>query len=514
MTTSPINRTVKTRLPTAEGQFQLYHYASYHDGKEHLALVMGDLHEQEDVLVRVHSECFTGDVLGSQRCDCGEQLQQAMQMIATEGRGVVIYLRQEGRGIGLQKKLQAYNLQDQGHDTVDANLLLGHGADERTYEVAVAILQDLGVASLRLLTNNPHKIEALEAAGLPISGRVPLAPTVHAENQSYLATKVERMRHLLQLSSQENRQVIVPPVATPVGLSVDLPSAATGVIQDLQTRAADYYEHHGLPFVTLSYAQSLDGSIAAADGSPLRISGEPAMRFTHMLRAAHDAILIGVGTLLADDPRLTVRLLPGQDPQPIILDSQLRTPLTARCLSNQRQPWIATTARVQSEPRAVAGIVDHGHLNGAKNPSTTSQHADALAKAGVTLLPVAADDFGRVDLTVLLPLLAERGIRSVMVEGGAQVLGRFLALQAAQAAVVTIAPIFVGGLHALSTNFGSNGSLNGQQATTRTQPNFPKLGEPQFLQLGSDLIYYGQFNTSSSLPRPSQKNVTQGNQIP
>ena len=145
MTTSTVQRTVSARLPTVEGQFQLIHYLNDQDDKEHLALVMGDVQHQAQVLVRVHSECFTGDVLGSQRCDCGEQLHAAMQLIAKEGSGVIIYLRQEGRGIGLQKKLQAYNLQDQGYDTVDANLLLGHQADERTYWAAVGILRDLEI---------------------------------------------------------------------------------------------------------------------------------------------------------------------------------------------------------------------------------------------------------------------------------------------------------------------------------------------------------------------------------
>ncbi|MEZ4684476.1 MAG: GTP cyclohydrolase II, partial [Caldilineaceae bacterium] len=334
MTISTVQRTVSTRLPTTEGQFQLVHYTNGQDRKEHLALVMGDVQNCEHVLVRVHSECFTGDVLGSQRCDCGEQLHVAMQMIAGEGRGVIVYLRQEGRGIGLQKKLEAYNLQDQGHDTVDANLLLGHQADERTYEVAVAILQDLKVRSLRLATNNPSKIEQLRQAGLAIVERVPIEPTVHAENRAYLATKVDRMRHLLQLPVNGHAKVNHRPL---------LPLTVNALITDVQRHANTYYQRCGLPFVTLSYAQSIDGSIAAADGRPLRISGDRAMQMTHMLRAAHDAILVGVGTVLADDPRLTVRLAPGNDPQPIILDSSLRTPLTARCLQNARAPWLITT---------------------------------------------------------------------------------------------------------------------------------------------------------------------------
>jgi 3,4-dihydroxy 2-butanone 4-phosphate synthase/GTP cyclohydrolase II len=160
---------------------------------------MGEVSGKRDILVRVHSECYTGDVLGSLRCDCGEQLQSAMQSIALAGEGVMIYLRQEGRGIGLLDKLRAYNLQDQGLDTVDANLALGHQADERDYTIAACILNDLGVKSVRLLTNNPLKIEDLLQEGIPISQRVPLEATVTTDNADYLFTKAQRMHHMLNL---------------------------------------------------------------------------------------------------------------------------------------------------------------------------------------------------------------------------------------------------------------------------------------------------------------------------
>lgn len=188
----------RARIPTVDGEFQLY---MYHDGqsKEHLALVCGDVRDQEAVLVRVHSECFTGDVLGSMRCDCGPQLLAARRLIAEAGRGVIVYLRQEGRGIGLLDKLRAYNLQDQGYDTVDANLILGHQADAREYSVAAAILDDLGIRSIRLLTNNPDKIESLQALGIHVLDRVPLQTPVNAENAGYLQTKARRLNHLLDL---------------------------------------------------------------------------------------------------------------------------------------------------------------------------------------------------------------------------------------------------------------------------------------------------------------------------
>ena len=201
VSSSRVQHTACARIPTAVGTFQLHHYVDQQDHKEHLAFVMGDVRGREPVLVRVHSECFTGDVLGSRRCDCGEQLQQAMRVIAELGRGVIVYLRQEGRGIGLEAKLKAYNLQDQGYDTVDANLMLGHQADAREYSAAALILRDLGVGSVRLLTNNPDKITRLRELGVTVVERVPLQSTLTPENAAYLATKVRRMHHLLALPS-------------------------------------------------------------------------------------------------------------------------------------------------------------------------------------------------------------------------------------------------------------------------------------------------------------------------
>ncbi len=194
-----VARMVSARIPTDEAEFHLYLYHNNHDDKEHLALVLGEVAGKSDVLVRLHSECFTGDVLGSRRCDCGEQLHFAMQQIAAAGEGVLIYLRQEGRGIGLLDKLRAYNLQDEGYDTVEANLLLGHQADERDYTVAARILEDLGTRSIRLITNNPHKIETLRQLGIAVTERVPVEPTVYDENAQYLFTKVTRMNHMLNL---------------------------------------------------------------------------------------------------------------------------------------------------------------------------------------------------------------------------------------------------------------------------------------------------------------------------
>jgi 3,4-dihydroxy 2-butanone 4-phosphate synthase/GTP cyclohydrolase II len=196
-----VERMASARVPTQMGEFQLYLYTNNQDDKEHLALVMGEIEGKDDVLVRVHSECYTGDVLGSLRCDCGEQLHMAMRRIALEGQGVILYLRQEGRGIGLLDKLRAYNLQDQGYDTVEANLALGHQADERDYTVAARMLEDLDVRSIRLLTNNPSKIENLSELGVVVNERIPVESTINADNAFYLLTKVQRMDHLLDLGA-------------------------------------------------------------------------------------------------------------------------------------------------------------------------------------------------------------------------------------------------------------------------------------------------------------------------
>ena len=208
MSDSTVTRMTCARIPTAYGDFQLCYYTNTQDAKEHLAFCMGTIREANDVLLRIHSECFTGDVLGSRRCDCGDQLDLSLRLIAERGAGVLIYLRQEGRGIGLLQKLRAYNLQDQGYDTVDANLLLGHGADERNYSLAARILEDLGVKSVQLMTNNPLKISALAAEGIIVNARVPLEALVNADNESYLHTKARRMEHLLQFK----------PVAYPLNL--------------------------------------------------------------------------------------------------------------------------------------------------------------------------------------------------------------------------------------------------------------------------------------------------------
>ncbi len=197
-----VDLVAQARIPTKYGEFRAVGFRSLVDEREHVAFVRGELGDGEDVLVRVHSECLTGDVFASQRCDCGPQLDAALAAVAARGRGVVLYIRgHEGRGIGLLSKLKAYELQDQGADTVEANLLLGLPADARDYGIGAQILVDLGVRSMQLLTNNPTKRAGLEGYGLRITGRVPLTPDVTSDNLRYLQTKRDRMGHDLDLST-------------------------------------------------------------------------------------------------------------------------------------------------------------------------------------------------------------------------------------------------------------------------------------------------------------------------
>lgn len=467
MIVATVTQMASARVPTLIGESQLRLYASNLDDKEHLALLIGDVSHQQDVLVRLHSECFTGDVLGSLRCDCGAQLSQAMKLIAKEGVGVLIYLRQEGRGIGLLNKLRAYNLQDQGYDTVEANLLLGHEADERDYTIAALILKQLGISSIRLLTNNPLKTEGLQESGISIKARVPLQSGVTAENAAYLLTKAQRMRHMLSLDSfssplaEPDNEFGVERLDSP-DMSPQLSGSYDG-IERLIKRADAHRQHTDRPFTTLSYAQSMDGCIAAISGKPLALSGSESLILTHKLRAAHDAILVGIGALLADNPRLTVRLAEGKDPRPVVVDSKLRLPLNANLLQNRSAPpLIATTEAADSERQK------------------------RLEAAGARVLRLPANANGQVDLRALLDRLGQLGINRLMVEGGAGIITSFLSERLVDHMVLTMAPVVVGGLPAVSRS--GRGDLT----------YFPRLRNLHHQRFGDDLVFWGDPNWEDS----------------
>lgn len=425
------------RMPIDVGEFRMQLFDGY-DGKEHVALSLGDWSEDTAVLVRLHSECFTGDVLGSRRCDCGEQLAEALRRVAEAGSGMVLYLRQEGRGIGLAEKLRAYTLQDAGLDTVDANVRLGHPADARDYGVAAKMLVALGVRRVRLLTNNPTKVDGLREHGIDVVARVPLVIPSRPQNRDYLQTKAVRMGHMLD---------------APTGDAAAAPAMAPlfDLLHRMRTQSAA-----ARPSVTLSYAQSLDGCTCATKDRPLAISGESSRRFTHRLRAAHDAILVGIGTVLADNPHLTVRDIPGADPQPIVVDSRLRFPIDARLLNHpSRRVWIATT-----------------------------QHADPqrirrLEALGAEVLIVPTDAADRVDLAALFAQLHHRGVRNLMVEGGGRILTQVVNQQLFDLLVLTIAPMMVGGVPAFAPH---QGLLHHQHM---------RIADPHWLPVGEDLVLWG-----------------------
>jgi GTP cyclohydrolase II len=385
-------------LPTPLGEWDLRAFA-WGDAV-HLCLLRGPIGDGEDLLVRLHSECLTGDALGSLRCDCGVQFREALREIAAEGRGAVVYSTgHEGRGIGLVNKLRAYMLQDAGLDTVEANEHLGLPVDGRTYEDAAACLVALGVRSVRLLSNNPDKRRGLEAAGISVRSVVGLSTAAHARNVRYLTTKRDVLGHSVPMGA---------PLVDLVGPPPDV-SALLGSVRPPPSR----------PYVVVKYAQTLDGRIATSTGDSRWISGEHERRTSHALRAASDAVLVGVGTVLRDDPQLTVRMVPGASPIRVVLDSGLRTPAGARVLSDDAATWVLTTDRSPAERRA------------------------ALRERGVAVLVVPGGPSG-LDLEAAMHELLRAGIRSVLVEGGARVITSFLSGGLADRLIVAIAPRVLG----------------------------------------------------------------------
>jgi GTP cyclohydrolase II len=416
-TANPVRvaRLSSARLPTRLGVFEAVIFADRMDGTEPVALVYGDISSSGAPLVRVHSECWTGDVVGSLRCDCGEQLGRALTAITSHGAGVLLYLRQEGRGIGLANKIRAYGLQEGGLDTLDANTTLGLPIDAREYGGAAAILIELGIRRVRLMTNNPDKVAALAAAGISVVERVPVTALPNVVNSSYLQTKISRLGH------EAPRRAPRPPV-------------------------------------TIHYAQTLDGRLATRTGDSQWISAEPSTRFAHGLRASHAAIMVGAGTVIADDPRLTTRLVSGPSPVRIVVDSTLRLSPSAMVVTDAAAPtMLATTDRATKERRR----------------SFTDSGADVL------VLPATRD--GRVDLGALLDELGRRGLDSLLVEGGAGLITAMLREHRVRRLIVSIAPMIVGaGIEAV-------GDLN--VVRLRDALAFRRAS---FSQVGPDVIFDGE----------------------
>jgi 3,4-dihydroxy 2-butanone 4-phosphate synthase/GTP cyclohydrolase II len=390
---------VRLTIPTRFGVFQA-HAFEQPSGFVYVALTVGDIGDGSNVMVRVHSECLTGDALGSLRCDCGVQLGQSLRLLTAAGRGVFIYATgHEGRGIGLVNKLRAYVAQDKGADTVDANHLLGLPIDGRDYSETAAVLSALGVRSVRLLTNNPHKVEGLRAAGTTVEEVIPLPTAPHHRNAGYLTTKTTRMDHVRPMGAA------LAPLDEAV---VDV----LGLVDHLGPRAER-------PAVVLKYAQTLDGRIATSSGDARWISGEEERTVSHALRAASDAVLVGIGTVLADDPQLTVRMVPGASPMRVVLDSALRIPDHARVLDEDAPTVVLTTERSSPTRRA------------------------ALRARGV-VVEVVADLDGRVDLAAGASCLRSLGIELLLVEGGAQVITGLLRARLVDRLIVAIAPLIIG----------------------------------------------------------------------
>ena len=395
-TTSPrAERVATTVLPTRHGRFAMLGYNV--DGVELVALAVG-LDEPPSASlpwVRIHSECLTGDAFGSLRCDCGEQLQAALGAIMEHGYGAVVYVRgHEGRGIGLLEKLKAYALQDDGLDTLDANLALGHPADARRYDGAGAVLRDLGLTRIALLSSNPTKEEALAELGIDVVQRLRLGVPDRPENAFYLNTKRARMRH-------DSKPTEVVPVAALTGAPPEVYDELWGA---------------GPQLVIAQLGQSLDGFIATRTGDSTPLTGPEDHQHLHRLRSLVDAVVVGASTVLADDCRLTVREVPGDNPVRVVLDPRGVVPPAASVLSDREAPtlWVL-------------------------GPTAP---ADVSAGPHVEVVRLAAD--GPFDPRAIVALLGRRGLGRVLVEGGGRLVSAFVSAAALDRLFVTVAPLLIG----------------------------------------------------------------------
>lgn len=388
-------RVARTVLPTRHGTFEMLGYLV--GDTELVALAVGLDSPPPGVLpwVRIHSECLTGDAFGSLRCDCGEQLQAALAAIMDHGYGAVVYARgHEGRGIGLLEKLKAYALQDLGMDTLDANIALGHPADARRYDEAAAVLAELGLTSIALLSSNPTKEEALASLGIRVVRRLRLGVPDRPENVFYLNTKRARMRH-----DSEPTEVV------PAML---LQGAPPEVYADVAAQGPEW--------VIAQLGQSLDGFIASRTGDSRAITGTEDHRHLHRLRSLVDAVVVGAATVLADDCRLTVREVAGANPVRVVLDPRAVVPPTASVLADPEAPTLWCVGA--SAPR------------------------DLPAGRHVEVVRWATD--GAFDPDAVVRELARRGLGRVLVEGGGRLVSAFVAADAVDRLFVTVAPLLVG----------------------------------------------------------------------
>ena len=401
---APPKEVARLPLPTSAGEFDLRAFQGT-SGEVYLLFSHGEIGDGHDLLVRLHSGCLTGDTLGSLRCDCGPQLRLAMRRIVADGRGVLLYAPDhEGRGVGLVSKLRAYMLQDQGHDTVEANRRLGLPVDGRDYHEAAQVLLAAGIRSARLLTNNPDKARALQRGGIRVEDLVPLQTAPHLRNHRYLETKRQRLGHWAPGGE--------PLLGDGSPASQEQALDATALLGDVHSRA-------NRPYVVLKYAQTLDGRIATSGGDSKWISGPQERRAAHAMRAACDAVVVGAGTVLADDPLLTVRMVPGASPIRVVLDSTLLVPPDAQVFGPNAATVVLTSERSEPDRRA------------------------ALQRRGVKVEVVGQAPDG-IDLTDGLARLLALGIRSVLVEGGARVITSMLRERLADRVVVAVAPILLG----------------------------------------------------------------------
>ncbi|NYH77368.1 3,4-dihydroxy 2-butanone 4-phosphate synthase/GTP cyclohydrolase II [Actinopolyspora biskrensis] len=366
----------------------------------YLALIVGDIADGDSVLTRIHSECLTGDSLGSLHCDCGVQLHATLSTIRNEGRGVLLYvLGHEGRGVGLLNKLRAYALQEQGADTVEANTILGFAADTREFSGAAAVLKKLGVNSVRLITNNDDKADSLKAEGVDVECTVPAHVASHSRHARYSETKREKLGH----SAPRGGEFLTD----------------DEVIRDVPDLLGLPAQRQNRPYVIVKYAQTLDGRLATSTGDSKWISSEKERTLSHSMRAACDAVLVGIGTVLSDDPQLTVRMVPGNSPLRVVLDSRGRTPTDARVLDDGSRTVVITTSDCDPEKQR------------------------SLESSGVTVLRARKGPQG-VDLNDAFRALGEFGVRTLLIEGGAEVITSAMCDQTVDRIAVSTSPVIVG----------------------------------------------------------------------